>query len=296
VLLVAAGCATYTPIRTHFNKGVRFYQEKNYPGAAREYRLAIEEDPMDHRAHFNLAVTLEEMGRTDLARAEYEWILGIRPDDLRASVNLAALEIEAGEREAGYARLESMVARYGTLAMPRVALATHYVRDGRLDEAETLAREAVARDESDVEGNFLLGEILARKAAGLPDGSREREAAVGAARTALETALRNAPNDVATLLALGRLERLAGKADLSRNYYRRVILLRRRSEEGHRALADLNEEAGDYEAAVAHLWELRALGDAGDPEVSQRLLRLYGELLRQEEARTAASRPESGPQ
>ena len=79
-----AARATYTPVRTHFNKGVRLYDEENYSGAGREYRLAIEEDPMDHRAHFNLAMTLEEQGRTDLARAEYEWILSVRPDDLRA--------------------------------------------------------------------------------------------------------------------------------------------------------------------------------------------------------------------
>ena len=93
LLLLAPACASYTPIRTHFNKGVQLYGEENWSGAAREYRLALEDDPMDHRARFNLAMTHEKMERPDLAREEYQWILSVRPDDLRASVNLAASEL-----------------------------------------------------------------------------------------------------------------------------------------------------------------------------------------------------------
>lgn len=242
---------------------------------------------MDWRARFNLAVSLEELGRKELARAEYEWILCSRPQDLRASVNLAAIEIEEGNTESGYARLEATIAHYPTMAMPRVALATHYLRDGRLDEAEALVRGALASDDADVEANFLLGEILVRKADSLPD----RRAAIAEARRAYQTALENEPDDVASLLALGRLERLEGRPGLARDYYRRVLLQRRQSLEAHEALARLSEERGDLEDAVYHLWEVRALGGDGRSEVSARLIELYGELLRQEESR-AASRPE----
>jgi tetratricopeptide (TPR) repeat protein len=293
--LCCAGCASYTPIRTHFNKGVRLYSEGNYSGAAREYRLAIEDDPMDHRAHFNLAMAHEEMGRTDLARAEYEWILRVRPDDLRASVNLAAIEIEAGEVESGYARLQRMVDAYATLALPRVALGTHYLRDGRLDEAETLVREGLARDDSDIEGNFLLGEILVRRADAMDAGTPAHGAAIDEARQAYHRSLANEPDDVASLLALARLERKAGKPDLSRNYYRRVVLQRRRSEESHRALADLCEEAGDLEEAVRHLWEVRAIAGDAATDVPPRLIRLYAELRQREESRVPAVPAETRP-
>ena len=36
------GCSTTTSVRSHFETGARLYDEKNYAGAAREYRLAIE--------------------------------------------------------------------------------------------------------------------------------------------------------------------------------------------------------------------------------------------------------------
>jgi Flp pilus assembly protein TadD len=294
--LALSGCATYTPIRTHFNKGVRLYNEKNYPGAAREYRLALEEDPCDWRARFNLAMSLEEMDRKEQARAEYEWILGQRPDDLRTSINLAGMDIEAGNRDLGYARLEALIVRYPTMAMPKVALATQYLREDRLDEAETLARDALKIDDSDIEANYILGEILAKKARTMEAGTLEREETVREARLHLATALKNDPNDVASILALGRLERAEGKTDLAHSYYRRVVLHRRRNEEAHQALAEMSEEAGDLEDAVQHLLEIRAIGGPGAAAVAARLTRLYAELLRQEEQRLTSSRPASEPQ
>jgi tetratricopeptide (TPR) repeat protein len=279
---VAAGCATPSEVRTHFNKGVRLYDEGNYAGAAREYRLAIEEDALDIQSHFNLAMSLEEMGRRDLAREEYVWILNARPGDLRASANLAAMEIEEGQKDAGYARLQGLVAQYDTLAMPRVALATHYLRDGRLDEAETLVRDALKRDESDIEANFLLGAVLVAR--GDPGLHAE-------ARKAFETALKNSPNDVPSLLALGRLARDDGKFDRARDYFRRVVLQKRNSLEAHAALAEMNEQAGDLEEAAYQLWQVRKIDPKRADEASRSLVRIYDALRRQEEAAAVASRP-----
>jgi tetratricopeptide (TPR) repeat protein len=291
--LCLSGCASYTPIETSFNRGVRLYNDKNYAGAAREYRLALEEDPMDHRARFNLAMTLEEMGRTEQARAEYQWILSTRPQDLRAAVNLAAIEMEAGEREAAYARLEEVAARYDTMALPRVALATHYLKDGRLEDAERMARAALAIDEADIEANFILGEVLSRRAQSCEAGSAERVRLADEARKAYLAALANQPGDVASLLALGRLEMAEGRRDRARDYFRRVVLQRRWSLEAHVALADLSEESGDLEGAVHHLLQVRSLGGDRAGDVAPRLARLYAELQRQEELRTPVSRPAS---
>jgi Tfp pilus assembly protein PilF len=277
----------------HFERGVRLYGEDNFEGAAREYRLAIEDDPMDIRAHFNLAVTLEEMKRPDLAREEYAWILSVRPEDLRASVNLAAMEIESGQREIGYSRLEGVVARYPTLAMPRVALATHYYREDRMEEAENLVRDGLAKDPSDIEGNFLLGTILVAKAERLDAGDPARAGILIDARKHFELALKNAPNDIPSLLALGRLARLEGRSARARDYFRRVTLHKRSSLEAHLALADLAEENGELEEAAYQLWQVRKIDPKRTEEVSSRLARIYDALRRQEEIPAPATRPES---
>jgi tetratricopeptide (TPR) repeat protein len=177
--------------------------------------------------------------------------------------------------------------------MPRVALATHYLGDNRFDDAERLARQAVRLDDSDIEGNFILGEILLRKADRAGAGSAEGMALMDEARMRLRRALANAPGDVASLLALGRLELAAGKPTLARSYYRRVVMERRNSLEAHRALAELAEGDGDLEQAVEHLWEVRRLDRKAGERVSADLVRLYGELLRREESRRPAA--ESGP-
>jgi uncharacterized protein HemY len=176
-----------------------------------------------------------------------------------------------------------------------VGLATHYLREGRIEEAEVLVRDALKIDDSDVEGNFLLGEILVRKAAGFDAGSPERAALVAEARKAFETSLANAPDDVASLLALGRLERAEGRPGLARSYYRRVVLQKRQSAEAHEALADLHEDSGELEHAVNNLLNLRMLAPERDAEISARLQRLYATLYHREVQRTPATRPAGEP-
>ena len=289
--VILTGCSTPSSCpRGPFERGVRLYDEENYAGAAREYRLAIEDDAMNIRAHFNLAMTHEQMNRPDLAREEYGWILSVCPDDLRASVNLAAMEIEAGEREVGYARLEGVISRYPTLAMPRVALATHYYREDRLDQAEALVKDALQRDPSDVEANFLLGMIVMTRAERLDAEDPVRGDLLKEARKQFELSLKNSPNDVPSLLALGRLARLEGHTDRARDYYRRVTLQKRNAIEAQLALADLSEEAGDLEETAYRLWQIRKIDPKRSEEVSRRLARIYDVLRRQEEGPAPASR------
>ncbi len=289
--VMLSSCGSYTPIRTHFNKGAHFYSQENYEGAIREYRLALEEDPLDHRARFNLAVSLEAMEETAAARAEYEAILAQNPDDLRANINLAVIEIEANETESGHARLARMIALHPTLPAPRIALATQHFREGREAEAEALARQGLALDSTDVEANHLLAEILVRRATDAPVSDGAAAALLDEAREKLRLVLKYEPDDLAALLTLGRLERRAGNVEASRGFYRRVLLQKRTSLEAHLALAAIAEESGEHDLAVHHLWQARAL-DPKHPElanVSERLVHLY-EILRREESEQPETR------
>ncbi len=287
-LLAVAGCGSYTPIRTHFNKGHYLYTSGNFEGAVHEYRAALDDDATDSRARFNLAVALEKLGRRDDARHEYEQILALKPDDMRASVNLAAMELEDGHVAEGRGRLERMVKLYDTVPLPRVALATHEFRAGNDDVAERLVREGLERDSADVEANFILGEILSKRAHAAPRGEA-RDKLVAEARKAYDRGLHTDPEDLATLTASGRLEQFAGEADAAIGAYRRVLYIDRRNRESHMALAELLESQGDDEGAVYHLWEAARSGGgealSTSADHAERLAKLYERLAAKERNR-----------
>jgi hypothetical protein len=69
----------------------------------------------------------------------------------------------------------------------------------------------------------------------------------------------------------------------------------RNSADAHRALAQLEEDGGNLEDAVWHLWELRRVDRASQDQVSADLARLYRALLRVEEARSASRPASDGP-
>lgn len=320
-----AGCGGVTPIRTSFNKGVYQSSQGNHAGAVREYRAALEEEPADFRARFNLAAALEDVAaekrraasraeaagkaseagalkaEADAARAEararYGEVLAARPDDLRSLCNLAAMDFEdAGRGDASAAARAEAALRRATevhpdVALPARALATRALAQGRLADARTWAERAVAADASDAESQFALGRV------------REAEGDLERAREAYDVALKNEPDDVATLLAIGRLERTRARAaagtpagDAARTealiHYRRAAMARRDVYDAHFALAELEAEAGDDESAVAHLLAARRLDDAREaaerPDYESRLAALYERLAAK--ARGAATR------
>jgi Flp pilus assembly protein TadD len=172
--------------------------------------------------------------------------------------------------------LQTLVDRDG---VPRTALATSLLHDGDLAQAEAVAREGLARDAGDLEGNFLLGTILAKT-------DRLDEA-----RNAFLVALERDDADVATLLALGRLERAANRPEEARSRYQQVLLHKDHVLEAHIAIAEIAGAAGDDEVAVWHLWQARELelqeADKAAPYAA-RLLALYERLAARERARVSA--------
>lgn len=307
VLAIAAcGHRGVTPIRTHFNKGVYHYAQGDYDDAISEYRLALEEQPGDYRARFNLAVALEAKA-TRLERAgtgaeaeelrreaeeHYRALLSERPHDLRASVNLAARELERGDVAAAEARLRAAMERYPRSALPRVALAAHRLQQTAGDPAAAveLLEQALRLDPANVDANMLLGhayEALARA------GQRDHPDPdlLGRARKAYRRALEHAPSDLVTLMALARLERLAGEPEQAGQWLRRALYVQPDLLEAHLLLAEILDAQDDLEGATFHLWRSRQLEDERWPrlapeEYTRRLLDLYRRLAERERRRT----------
>ncbi|MEM7586123.1 MAG: hypothetical protein AAF560_22220, partial [Acidobacteriota bacterium] len=303
LLLLVSGCLHrgVTPIRTHFNKGVYHYSEGAIDDAISEYRLALEEEPADHRARFNLAEALEVRAQQLAAEGEaaraggmvreagehYRRILTEAPGHLRATVNLAAHE-RATDPAAAEARLREAVATHPRSALPRVALAAHRLEDGSpqaLGEAVQLLEEALDRDAGHVDARVLLGHALSRRAEAA-DGATRNEL-LGRARTAYRRALKGSSEDIGALLALARLERQAGQPEAALPWLRRALYVRSDLIEAHVSLAEILADRGELEQATVHLWQARQLEDAHQPHLEpgayrERLLELYRRLTEQE--------------
>ena len=307
--LAAPGCrGGVTPIRTAFNRGVAQQSRGDLDAAIAEYRLALDEEPEDYRARFNLAVALEarasELERSgeaaslrEAAEAAYRAVLDARPENARAIVNLAAMEYERGARETALARLRGLIDERPDLALPRVALAARLLQRSSeakesdehgaelVHEARELLEAAVDREPASIEAGMLLGETHARlaRAAAPP----ERDGHLARARKAYRRVLKRRPDDLATLVAFGRLEAELGSPEEAIPWYRRVLLVDPDHRGAHRALADLLDAEGELESATRHLWRARELeGSALAPErreeYRRRLLDLYRRLAEQE--------------
>lgn len=293
-----------TPVRTPYNKGVYHYSGGRWDAAIEEFRLALEDDPTDHRARFNLALALEARARQletaneataserlrRQAADEYRRLTEERPGELRAWVNLAATEYAQGRDAEGEAILRAALEREPDSVLVRVALASHRLRlaappevaeadrERALEEALVFLEGAVAAEPNHLVANMLLGNVYQER------GEAKQ------ARGAYARALERRPADIATLLALARLEAREGHSADAAVWAQRTLLIDPDHLEAHLLLSRALEIQGDLEGATIHLWRARRLDDPRAPrrqpqEYRKHLLDLYGALAETEGGR-----------
>ncbi len=326
-VILTAGCGFggggVSPVRTSFNKGVYHYSRGNLDEAIAEYRLALEENEGDRHARFNLAVALEAKARRHRqeedsetaeklerqAENEYRALVEENPEFLRAIVNLAACEYDLGQRDAAAARLAAAIERFDGAALPHVALATQEFRtlrgEASLGTASRAAFESLLkridagldRDPASIQGNMLRGDVhaeLARRArssfARTSALGMDAETHVSAARASYEKALLREPSDIATLLALGRLEKEERSWAVAATFFERVSFIDPDHFEARLSLSEVLTRMGDLEGATYNLWRARALDRPRNPRLSpqeygRRLVSLYEKLANAEKVK-----------
>lgn len=268
-LLLILGCGTYSPLDSHYNRGVEFYDDGRLPEAIREYRLAIEDDPSNVRARFNLAVCFHDQGKKADAAAEYGEVLKLDPGNARALVSLASIRADDGKEADALALLEQAAQADRHSAFPRSSLAAYYERKGNLDRAIEEYRASVAVEPGHATGHAGIARILSKRGA-FEDAAAEYDLALAADG-----------DDIATLIAASEAREKLGEMKAAMLLLERALVHVKDRPTLWIRLAKCYESQDRLEDAVAALWEARGV-EPGNPDVGPRLKSLYAKLAAKE--------------
>ncbi len=116
-------------------------------------------------AWYNLGVAYEHLARPDDAARAYRRAVSAMPSLREAQENLAALALKRGARGEAVEILQDLTARDSGAVHARVALAKHRLLGGHIDEAEQLAKEALAYDPRNIAAYCVLSRASIRRKA-----------------------------------------------------------------------------------------------------------------------------------
>jgi predicted CXXCH cytochrome family protein len=109
------------------------------------------------------------------------------------------------------------------------------------------------------------------------------------ARTMLEDAVKQAPNDAALLAALGYTEQQSGAFDLAREHYERALALDPTARDAATNLGVMKAKAGDLTSAVA-LWKRAFESSPGTSQIGMNIAFAYCAAGKLDDARTYVQR------
>lgn len=124
----------------YLNEALALERQGDYDAALTSYRLALRDQPNDHRVLQNMAIAFTKTGRVDEAIRCYRRALELKPSLSGAHYGLAFLLIKRGDFPAAASHLAAFLE-----APPKSAEAERWVRHAR----QTLAD---IRAESDADG------------------------------------------------------------------------------------------------------------------------------------------------
>jgi tetratricopeptide (TPR) repeat protein len=221
----------------HLTKGDAFFALQNYSGSNQEYRRALALSPDLAIAHQRLGRLATVNGEYSAAISEFEKALALQPSSLDALEQLIAALRKTKGSQAALDRLAAQVKRLPTNAY-LLALYGDYL------EAEGQHARAINELQSAVAYSPTLFAVYPTMAEAYANEGKYTEAA-----TKLAFALRQQPNYIPALMALGAIARQQGDRERSIQCYRKILELNPNS------ASAANAVAWEYALEKAHLDE-----------------------------------------
>ena len=211
----------------------------DWADVADRMRAVTRKHPRYALAWYNLGVAYEQLGRAEEAADAYRRALATNDTLREAQVNLASLAVERGDRDEAVSHLEMLVARDSGAVGARVALAGYRLQQSAFEEAERLAKEALARAPENIGGYCVLGHLYAR------NGDR------GRARLVVAQGLKVDAEAACLHLALGRVLLAEKKTAEALDALQRAVQADGRLTEARFLIAEISMSFKDFNRAIA---------------------------------------------
>ena len=111
----------------------------------------------------NLGIANHRLGDKKKAKGAYKKALEINPKQREAVNNLAALAAEEGDNSTAYRILSDLVGMDPGAWRARVALASHYLARGEMDEAAELCKQSLAYEPTNPGAYCVMTEIAVKR-------------------------------------------------------------------------------------------------------------------------------------
>jgi len=227
--------------------GTAYLEQADYDLAAKSFREAILRAPLWAYPRHNLALTQSQTGDFSTAIATYQEAIRVAPHHAYLFYNQALLYARLNQFRPAEERIRRAMELSPDLPEPLTALATVRVSEGKLGEAETLLRQAVAKDPGYLAARHNLAAVIARNAARRPE-------AIALWRENLTAD----PGYLRSRVSLAETLTASGDAAGAMEQYGEIL---KRSPEYAAARAErarLRGRTGDRDGAIADLRELPA--------------------------------------
>jgi tetratricopeptide (TPR) repeat protein len=147
---------------SHWRAGGEYFKAKDWQGAERMYRKALEIKPDYAEAHNSLGLVLAAQGRVGEAIAHFSKTLEIKPNDELAHYNLGNMLAGRGQADDAIAHYRKALEIKPDYEAAHFNLGNVLAGRGQADEAIAHYRKALEIEPDDAQAHSNLGVVLAK--------------------------------------------------------------------------------------------------------------------------------------
>jgi Tfp pilus assembly protein PilF len=152
--------ARLSEVLSHFNRGVHFYNQREFSKALQAYQKVLEVDPTYVEAHNNLGILHQEMGDWEKARKAYQTALEVQPHYEKGLINLGILCYLQAHYEESMDAFQKVLAVNPQNVEGHINLGVLLKKRGQLDQAAESFQRALTLNPLRGEIHYNLGLIF----------------------------------------------------------------------------------------------------------------------------------------